>query len=129
MTRHLPKNLGASFLVTWQVPYEAGEVFTIRMTLYPYAEGGPLAYSEPGQRVFDTVSNGGWVRASRLLPATLERLGVPDPTAPARTATPRRPPTDDGTRNWWPVSIVVAVAVAGLGGLLIARRRVRMSPA
>ena len=118
------KNLGPSFTVTWTVPYEEGmgAASTIVNTLYPYAEGGALLYSEPGQRIYDAATNGGWMRSSRLLPTMLERLGVPAPGTDATTSTPApsRPATDD-TRNWWPVSIVVAAAVAGLGGLFLAR--------
>jgi hypothetical protein len=145
-------HLGPAFLVTWRMPFEGGVMDTLHQTLYPYADGGPLAYTEPGQPFFGREhSRGGWYRADHAMPGTLARLGVPVPagfslttaasastaTAPrptpttvtAKAAAPAKAPSRDGSA-WWPgVGIVALVATLAAGGFAIARHRVRMSPA
>ncbi len=127
--------LGPAFVVTWRVPYDTAAV-EIREMLYPYAEGGPLAYTAPGQTfVGGQETHGGWFRAPVAMTATLERLGVPLPataSAPAQPATPSPAPpqSTSGQTAWWPeTGIVVLVAVALIGGGFATRRRMRVSPA
>ena len=48
----------------------------IRQDLYPYARGGAVTYTRPGQPIFDMTTRGGWYRDPELK-RTLVRLGLP----------------------------------------------------
>ena len=151
-------DLGPEFVVAWRLPSEAG-ADTIVSTVYPYAAGGPLTYTAPGQPFFGTErTQGGWLRASAQLPATLVDLGVPAPpgfapttiatvpaptfTAPPALATPPRATAPTPTAataapgsTWWPAlgiaaGVLAAAAFAvGVGLAARARRRIHVSPA
>jgi len=127
--------LGPKLVITWRVPAEGGAAGSIRQDVYPYADGGPLVYTEPGQTFLHTEHTyGGWYRAVPALTASLRRLGVP---APAASQTPttvaKQAPPPDST---WTGPLLVALAIAvGAGALVtigltaIARRRRRVAPA
>jgi hypothetical protein len=74
--------LGQRFTIRYRVPGGGGEVFRITQDLYPYAQGGALTYTKPGQRIFDMRTRGGWYRGGPALKQTLVRAGL-RPTAPA----------------------------------------------
>ena len=98
--------------------------------LYPYAEGGPLLYTAPGQRLLDFEAPSGWAAATTDLMDMLYEAGLPESAPapdPATQAGPRPDPrvtaTDEG------VSPVIW-AIGGLAGLMLvgaasARRRIR----
>jgi hypothetical protein len=75
-----PKALGPRYTITYTVPGEfqlPGKQFgQIRQDLYPRAIGGPVIYTPPRQPG-GPVPVFGWFRASRYLPRTLAKLGVP----------------------------------------------------
>jgi hypothetical protein len=79
--------LGAPYTVTYLVPGPDTDSFTIVQQVYPYAEGGPVTFVEPGQAVFDTTASGGWYRAGpELKPSS-------SPQASRRSLPARRPAT------------------------------------
>jgi len=51
---------------------------TLRQELYPFADGGPVAYTPPGQTLFDATSRGVWHRDARLAPILIA-AGLPAP--------------------------------------------------
>jgi hypothetical protein len=123
MLAERPKgNLGPRYTINYRLPGPGGEESTIRQDAYPYAQGGPVTYTEPGQRFFGTRSTvGGWYRASPGLKTTLVRAGLPE-SAPSADGT-----GGDGTSfvDFWP-----AIGIAFILGLtalisVLARRRPR----
>jgi hypothetical protein len=135
-------DLGPKLTLRWRVPSDRPTVDTIRQDLYPYAGGGPLTFTEPGQRFFGTeLSRGGWFRASSSLLATLTRLGVPDRATLEAAAAPPVPPavtvpvtaSTSHHRSPWPAVAVIGAAVLGVGlattWTVTARRRTRVAPA
>ncbi len=83
--------LGPKLIVTWHVPNGTPVADAVRQDLYPYAAGGPVTYTEPGQPFLQSEhTHGGWFRAPASFLSTLTGLGVPSspplpppPTAPA----------------------------------------------
>jgi hypothetical protein len=137
--------LGPAFTVSWQLPSDRGTA-TLVTIVYPYAANGPLAYTEPGQPLYESqTTRGGWYQAPSTLTTTFERLtGTTAATASAAatpTTTAPPPPTQAapttsapaaGSRAGWPVLLTVGFVVAAAAGLTTARhvrRRVRVSAA
>ena len=114
--------LGAPYTVTYLVPGPDTDSFTIVQQVYPYAEGGPVTFVEPGQAVFDTTASGGWYRAGPELKAVLVAAGLPE--------VPPGPSAADDSFPTIAVSGALLLAVAaGLGVALLARRRTRPAAA
>jgi len=116
-------DLGPVYRVTYRVPGPEGGTFTIRQELYPYAGSGPVTYTPPGQRIFDTTSRGGWFAAPPSFKQTLVAVGFP-----------RSAPADADSGRWfepvldaWPYALVALAAAGGLALLL--RRRPRLTAA
>jgi hypothetical protein len=83
-------SLGPSYALVYTVPGiepAPGQTDgTVRQDLYPYAHGGPLSYTPPGQRGFNgagALRIQGWLRTSPELAGTLAQLGIQRPTGPA----------------------------------------------
>jgi hypothetical protein len=113
-------DLGPRYTISYRLPGPSGEDSTIRQDVYPYAQGGPVTYTAPGQRFFGTESTrGGWYRASPELKTTLVRAGLP--TSPPSGG--ESGGDGSGFVDFWP-AIVVAF-VLGLTALIgvLARRR------
>jgi hypothetical protein len=68
--------LGARYTIAWKVPGGGSTMFRIRQDLYPYARGGAVTYTRPGQPIFGTSTLGGWYRNPELK-RTLVSLGLP----------------------------------------------------
>lgn len=68
--------LGPRYTVAWKVPGGGTAMFRIRQDLYPYARGGAVTYTKPGQPIFDMSTRGGWYRNPDLK-RTLVSLGLP----------------------------------------------------
>jgi hypothetical protein len=77
------KRLGPHYTITWTIPDGNGTAKTIRQDVYPYAAGGPVTYTKPGQPVSDQTTRGGWYRASDGLRQHLISLGLPNKAAVA----------------------------------------------
>lgn len=65
--------LGPRYTIVWTVP--AQTTHRVRQDLYPYAHGGAVTYTRPGQPIFDTTTRGGWYR-NPLLKGALVGLGL-----------------------------------------------------
>jgi hypothetical protein len=117
LLRSQPKGtLGARYSVTYTVPGPSTD--TLRQDLYPYAPGGPVSFMEPGQRVWDQTTHGGWYRGSSELRTMLVRAGLPK-TAP-ETARSRA-----SSFNPKQVSVAVGAGIALAAAALMLRRRRR----
>jgi hypothetical protein len=103
--------LGPRYRIVWTVP--AGETHLITQDVYPYAKGGAVAYTRPGQPIFSSTTIGGWYR-NPALKRTLVSLGLPA-TAPS---------AGSGT-NYALVAVLAAAAVLAAGALLVLVRRQR----
>ena len=109
--------LGPRYTITYTMPGPSG-MDELRQDLYPYAEPGPVAYTEPGQRFFGTEETvGGWYVASSVLKDSLVAAGLPD-TPPVGGSGSQVPWTIVGF-----VAAVVAALVAGVVAVLRGRRR------
>ena len=116
--------LGPKFALSYQVP--AGELLTIRQDLYPFAAGGPVTYTPPGQRGFtDQPTGSGWYRAPGSFSALLTALCVTAPSpSPASVKVAAAHRTSSPHRSFaGPIALAGAlVAVLLAGGVLLRRR-------
>ena len=109
--------LGPRYTIAWTVPGGSGSSFHIRQDLYPYARGGAVTYTKPGQPIFGATTRGGWYRGPALK-RTLVSVGL------AATA-----PSDSGGTNWTLIGSLLAVgAVAAAILVLWLRHRGQRSP-
>jgi hypothetical protein len=120
MLHHKPAGrLGPRYTVAWKVPGGGGMTFHIRQDLYPYAQGGAVSYTKPGQPIFDMGTRGGWYRDAALR-RTLVSLGLPA-SAPS-----------DGSGLNYPLVLGLAavglLAAAMLVLVLVRRQRGQRSP-
>jgi hypothetical protein len=124
-------DLGPRYTITYRLPGPNGEESSIRQDLYPYAAGGPLTYTRPGQRFFDTrTTRGGWYRGTAALKQTLVEAGLPAQEGGRVTRTSDPVPADDGgsgITDLWPA--VVAILLLALAPLLALLARFRARPA
>jgi hypothetical protein len=124
LARSPTDRLGPRYRVVYLVPGPSGQDDRIRQDLYPFARGGPLTYTPPGQPFFDTRrTHGGWFRGAPDLKSV---LGAASPPSPGR-----RPPAsaekDSGPPlALWALVPILALAAVGLIGI---RRRVRAASA
>jgi hypothetical protein len=71
-------DLGPSVTVTYTIPGPAGGSTTLDQDLYPYAAGGPVTFTAPGQSFLGGEKTvGGWFRAPDALTETLAARGFP----------------------------------------------------
>jgi hypothetical protein len=69
--------LGPRYTIVWTVPGPPGNtVHEVEQELYPYARGGAVTYTKPGQPIFDMTTRGGWYR-NPVLKGTLVGWGLP----------------------------------------------------
>jgi hypothetical protein len=118
-------SLGPRYTIIYTVygefPLPGKQFGQIRQDLYPRAVGGPVIYTPPRQPggplpVF------GWFRASRHLPRTLAKLGVPPllgaPTAPQTRLPPAAAAAQQTSSRTpaWLIAPAAAIAAAALTG-------------
>ena len=109
--------LGPRYTIAWTGPGGGGGMFHIRQDLYPYARGGAVTYTKPGQPIFGATTRGGWYRGPALK-RTLVGMGL------AATA----PSDSDGT-NWTLIGSLLAVGAVGAVILVLwLRHRGQRSP-
>ena len=113
--------LGSSYTARYRVP-TGSRPATIVQTLYPYAAGGMVVYTRPGQRLFGSTTSGGWFRAQPFVKPMLVKRGLPS-----------APPSASTGSSWpaWVAGAGIAVLAAALVlfGLTRLRRRPAPSPA
>ncbi|HEV8649777.1 MAG TPA: hypothetical protein VG276_10320 [Actinomycetes bacterium] len=134
------KRLGPRYTITWTIPDGSGTAKKIRQGVYPYAAGGPVTYTSPGQPVFDQTTRGGWYKASDSLRQHLISLGLPN-KAPLAAASgggsaanpagganaspaPARPAAADAPAVWPRVLVggALLLLVAGTAAVVLRRR-------
>ena len=89
-------DLGPEYRIEWTIPNSADTADTFVQRLYPYAEAGPLTYTEKGQaytaiegRLIGSTSLSGWYIGGSELGAALTEAGVPgQPPGAGANATP-----------------------------------------
>ena len=109
--------LGPKYRITWTMPGPNNETDLIRQDVYPYAKGGPVTYTEPGQKFFTTErTRGGWYRSTVELKRRLVAAGLPGSASS----------TGSNGRDWTvPVGLGAAAAalLALLAAGIVLRRR------
>src|SRR3954452_5342666 len=70
--------LGPRYTVEYKVPTGYTTIAIVTQDLYPYADGGPVAYMRPGQPVFSGGSPtfGGWFRTTDTVKPLLVDHGL-----------------------------------------------------
>jgi hypothetical protein len=81
-------NLGPRYTVRYTVPVDDNASVQVVQDLYPYAVGGAVTWTSPGQPLWsDQKVVGGWFRAPATLQSMLVSLGLPRrPSAGASSA-------------------------------------------
>jgi hypothetical protein len=119
-----PDELGPAYRATWRFQGPEGSVPVVQ-TWYPYAEGGPVVHTEPGQPLWDVRTAGGWHRAPESFVTALSRIGVP----PVDEASASPAVTQDDGLPW--SAIVLSSAALVVGGFVamstLSRRRTRVA--
>jgi LPXTG-motif cell wall-anchored protein len=110
------KSLGSKYRIHFRVPGPQGGTFWIDQDVYPYAKGGALTYTKPGQRIFGSRTPGGWFLGGLALKQTLQQHGLP-----------AKDPGASGTSGTSP-ALVAGIAIPGAlvlagAGLLYRKRR------
>jgi len=103
--------LGPRYTIAWKVPGGGGKTFRFRQDVYPYARGGAVTYTQPGQPIFGASARGGWYRDPELK-RTLVSLGLPASA-----------PSDGSGFNYTLVFGLVGAGLLGAAALLFARRQ------
>jgi hypothetical protein len=86
------------------------------MDVYPYAAGGAVTYTAPGQPIFSSETDGGWFRGPELK-RVLVQTGLP------RTAPSGGSGSAFTLDSPWPLVTGIAVTLLAALGLLAATRR------
>jgi hypothetical protein len=126
-------DLGPKYVVTYRFdfgPSTADDV--IRQDLYPYAEGGPVTYTPPGQQFtteeFDAPIPSGWYQTTPAFFDFLVENGLPatNPVGGAAKPAPRIEPAADAAPANQPAPWAwVIVVIGGLAALALATPAVR----
>jgi hypothetical protein len=112
-------DLGPRFTVTYLLPGPDGSEDRVVQDLYPYAEGGPVTFTRPGQSFFRTRgTRGGWYDAPPALRDTLLKAGLPATAPSAGSGESGRELTD-----FWPaLAGGFALGLVALTTLVLRRR-------
>lgn len=114
-------DLGPKYTITYTVPTSSTDAVKIRQEVYPYAKPAPVTYMEPGQKIFDSETRGGWFQAGPELKETLVSAGLPE-KAPAVSAEDSSFPIDV-------VGLMAAALLLATATAVVVRRRMRPAPA
>jgi hypothetical protein len=122
-------DLGPKYVVIYRFDHGSTAAEIVRQELYPYAKGGPVTYTPPGQRVeegqpWGGAISAGWYRSSLEFFHHLVDQGLPETNPVAAAAgsesTPGTVPMAQATPWGW-----IALALAGLLVLSLASPRPR----
>ena len=136
-------NLGARYTVRYTVPVDNNASVQVVQDLYPYAAGGAVTWTSPGQPLWsDQKVVGGWFRAPATLQPMLVSLGLPSrPSAGGSSAAPAaakpagQAPAQPVARTaagtsagnpalaWWLGAPLVLGVLLAAAVMLISRRR------
>lgn len=128
--------LGPRFAIAWSLPWSDGGPTTvdqIDQDLYPYADGGPVVYTTPGQTFYGSErTRGGWFRAPATLVARMQTLGVPEldaiaPPEPRATVAPRAEATANAGLPLLPIGASLGLVFVATALVLILWRRRTMT--
>ena len=128
--------LGPRFTIAWSLPWSDGGPTTVEQIdqdVYPYAAGGPVLYTAPGQTFYGSErTRGGWFRAPATLVARLQTLGVPElaaitPPAPRAPEAPRAEATANAGLPLLPIGASLGLVFVATALILILRRRRAMT--
>jgi hypothetical protein len=119
--------LGPKYVVTYRFDDGSTAAEIVRQELYPYAKGGPVTYTPPGQRIAKGLPWGGAISAG-WYPSSLEFFhylvdqGLPETNqvVAGRESAPDTVPAAEPTLLGW-----IALALAGLVALSVAAPRLR----
>lgn len=126
-----PSDLGARYLVAYRFDPELRDD-PIRQDLYPFAEGGPVTYTPPHQKLMGLFGDHGylrvtpgWYRSSPGFLGYLVNRGLParDPLAPVATGGADADTAPGALTGPW--TTVVVVVLVGLTALSLATPSVR----
>lgn len=131
MEEHRPEGrLGLRYSVDYSIPAPVGGSATVVQHVYPYAAGGPVTYTPPGQPFLEGeagddksfFTHGGWFEATSLLKSTLVSAGLP-----SEQPLPSREPAEPtpGTPAVWPLPGVIVLFVVALTIASLRRRALR----
>jgi hypothetical protein len=116
--------LGPRYVVSYR--FDAGSSKPpgiVRQELYPYAKGGPVTYTPPGQRIFGGLTiTAGWYQSSLDFFQYLVDQGLPESNpvvAADRESAPS--PVRPGLALW----VWIALALTGLSAVSVAALRLR----
>jgi hypothetical protein len=138
-------DLGPHYTITWKlemVGIEGLEPEWLKSDLYPYAEGGPVAFTAPAKVDFGDKSpvgtwriEGGWKNAPPVLVENLQAWGVPSleelvPPIAVDEAAGRGTAANEAAATWQFPWLPVAAIALGLGApaLYLTRRRPMWNP-
>jgi hypothetical protein len=107
------KSLGPRYHVHYRVPGPNGGTFAIDQDVYPYAKGGALTYTKPGQRIFGGRAPGGWFLGGAPLKLVLQEQGLPA----------KAPSASSGSNTALVAGIAIPGALALAAAGLLYRRR------
>jgi hypothetical protein len=123
-------SLGPRFTVVYTVPGvepKPGQRFgQVRQDIYPYAAGGPVTYTPPGQRGFgQNLRVAGWLRGRAQLVQTLTQLGVLPGPGTRAAPLPRRSHAANGAAarrahsgTAWLVALAAVIAAGAFAGAM-----------
>ena len=118
MLHRKPTALGPKYTIVWTVPGPPGPVtHRVRQDLYPYARGGAVTYTKPGQPIFEGTTQGGWYRSPELK-NTLIAMGLPKVA----------PSSSGGVDAALIAGLAAGAAVLAAGALFWWRHRGQRSP-
>jgi hypothetical protein len=110
--------LGPMYVVTYRMPPSHAPTGKVQQSIYPFADGGPVTFTPPGQQMLGMRVNGGWHQESSVLTEAMRDLGA-DPHAPGTlpaivpAAQAATDPAD--SESAWPW---IAAGAAGVGVLI-----------
>jgi hypothetical protein len=120
--------LGPKYLVTYRIDAGSTRAEIIRQELYPYAKGGPVTYTPPGQHIAEGMPWGGaitagWYQSSLKFFHYLADQGLPEtkPVVAADRESVSETVPAAGLALW----VWIALALAGLVALSVAAPRLR----
>ncbi|HEU4527610.1 MAG TPA: hypothetical protein VFT80_06770 [Actinomycetota bacterium] len=123
-----PAELGPRYVITYRFIAGRRRPDIVRQELYPYAKGGPVTHTPPGQRIAEGLPWGGaitagWYQSSPEFLRYLVEQGLPEtnPVVP----TERGSDPDTAPAATWPLWAWLALALAGLVALGVASQRLR----